>query len=146
MAGVDLTTIRDAMATRIGTVTGVRAYARMPGPIVTSSEANTAVIVMPDPETYVSYWDAFKGGLATVNLRLEIVCQLADFGAAQKRVDELMSAGTGTTRSLLDAVQADRTLGGTVADTHVGEGRYDGERDGWLTAVMIARLIMRREA
>jgi hypothetical protein len=146
MAGVLLSTIRDALATRIDGVTGVRAFGRMPGNIPTSSEANTAVIVMPDPDQYVSYWEAFKGGCAEVRFRLLIICQLADFPAAQKRVDELMSAGTGSTMSLLDAVQADRTLGGTVADAHVGEGQYTGEQEGWLAAHMTVRCVMRREA
>ena len=146
MAGVDLTAIRIALANAVNVVSGVRAYPTQPGPIATSSSTETMVVVMPDEDTYVNYWEAFKGGAAEVRLRLVIICQMADFAAAQRRVDALMSAGTGTTRSLLDAVQTDRTLSGTVGDTHVGDGRYDGERDGFLTASMSVRCVMRREA
>ena len=141
---VDISAIRVALATAVDSVTGVRAYPRDPGQTVTSSEANTAVVVVPGDDPMVHYNDAFRGGLSELHMRLEVRCQLADFTAAQKRVEELLSAGTGTSRSLHDAVRTDPTLAGAVSDCLPTEARIVGVTDGWLVAEIDVRIITRR--
>jgi len=113
VANIDLAAIRSALATVLDAVSGVRAYARVPGQIVTSTDATAVVIMGGSP--YVDYEANLLGACPEVNLELQIVVQAADLQAAQKRLDELLSTGTGSTRSLYDAIYNNQTLSGAVS-------------------------------
>lgn len=60
----------------------------------------------------VDYWEAFSNGLAFLRLQLTVNVQLVDPRSAHTRIRDLLSSGTGETRSIIDAVMADRTVGG----------------------------------
>ena len=132
---IDLGAVRTALATVLDAVTGVRAYAQVPGTIVTSSEANTAVLVVPG-EPYVDYAGALNGGCAEVNLEVQILVQMADLSAAQTRLDSLLGKGTGSTRSLYDAILGNRTLSGavTACEPPLTAGGVTTTPEGWLAA------------
>lgn len=133
---MNLVDIRAGLKAVLDGVDGVRGYDYTPGQLVTSSSGATAVVVMaPQSAAYVEYLEASSGGQVLVYVELRVYVQLVDLASAQKRLDELLSAGTGQARSLFDAVRADRTLGGTVMDcvpesstgaeeVSVGEVRY----------------------
>lgn len=117
---LDLVAIRTALAAQLGNVAGLEVYRNHPGiPVVPS--AGAAVIVMPD-QYYVSYAETFPGqigALADVSLLLQVYAQSSDPVSGQDRIDELLSSGNGQSRSIIDAIEADRTLGGVVETTLV---------------------------
>jgi hypothetical protein len=114
---VNLTEIRAGLADALGVVDGVRSYDSMPGKLATSSSSSTAVVVgAPVNGAYVEYLEASSGGQAKVNFELRVFVQFMDLAQSQRRLDDLLSAGTGETLSLFDAIRADNTLGGTVMD------------------------------
>ena len=62
----------------------------------------------------IDYQRAFAKGMAMVDVVATVVVQMTDPRAARVRMRELLSSGTGVagTRSLIDAVEDARTLGG----------------------------------
>jgi hypothetical protein len=74
------------------------------------------VVALPANGNYISYLEASSGGQVQIRFDLRVYVQFTDYGASQRRLDDLLSAGSGETRSLVDAVLGDRTLGGTVMD------------------------------
>lgn len=120
---LDLGAIRQALADRVNTVAGLRAYAELPEQVATSSGGVTAVMVAPGAgDDYVSYFVSFgsssdpaKGNLCEVAMRLIVAVPYIDTRAAQERLDAVLSAGTGQSLSLIDALLEDQTLAGTVA-------------------------------
>lgn len=103
---MNLTAIRTALAALVNTVPAVRAYAEAPDQVATSSGGSTAVCVLPGDPYIEDYHETMGRGLATARFRLAVICQRADLEAAQRRVDELLSSGTGETRSLIDVLQS----------------------------------------
>lgn len=114
---MNLTEIRAALRDVLDGVDGVRGYDYMPGQIVTSSSLATAVVIRePENGTYVSYLEASTGGQVQIHFDLRVYVQFVDLASAQRRLDDLFSAGTGESRSLFDAILAGRTLDGTAMD------------------------------
>lgn len=142
-----LADIREAVAERVATVTGVRAVAHAPDQI--PAGAASVVIVTPG-SPYIDYHEAFAGGLAVVNLTLSPWVQLGEPRAAMARLDDLLSSGAGASSSLIDALMgSDRTLGGVCADLVVddasnvrGEQSVDGAR--YLICDLSLRVLVRR--
>ena len=142
-----LADIREAVAERVATVSGVRAVAYAPDQI--PAGAASVVIVTPGAP-YIDYHEAFAGGLAVVNLTLSPWVQLVEPRAAMARLDELLSSGVGASSSLIDALMgSDRTLGGVCADLIVddasnvrGEQSVDGAR--YLSCDLSLRVLVRR--
>lgn len=110
-----LSDVREALATRISSVPGVRGFAIVPDSIPTG--AAVAVTVTPD-STYVDYHRAFSGGLASLNVTLTAWVPAADMRSAMGRLDALLSSGSeAEAGSLVDALMgSDRTLGGVCHD------------------------------
>lgn len=109
-----LSNVREAIADRLTDVPGVRAIPYMPDSIPTGSAV--AVTVTPD-STYVDYHRAFSGGLAITNLTITAWVPASDMRSAMARLDELLSSGSESGPSLIDALMgSDRTLGGVCHD------------------------------
>lgn len=117
---VGLTAIRDALSSQIDTQTsGLRCYARMPGQV----QMPAAVVVPAAP--YVDRDGSMGRGLAVVRLDVAVIVRLSDLDRAQDQLDDLVD-------TVVDAILADKTLGGAVDDLHVPtvEAPTDGELSG----------------
>lgn len=115
---MNLTDIRSALAEHLQVnIPGVRAFAEWRMTIPTGTDV-TALVVRP-AEDYVQYLDAMSRGLATVRVLVTAVVPMSDAVSAQRRLDELLSSGTGEVASIWDALRptgAPQTLGGLVSD------------------------------
>lgn len=146
---MNLQEIREALRDTLNAVDGVRGYDYVPGTLVTSSAGATAVVVAAPPDgPYVEYLHASMGGQVRVNFELRVYVQLVDMPSAQRRLDELLSAGTGETKSLFDGIRVDASLNGTVMDCTVQEASGHekvtvGEAD-YLSAVLSVLVLTQR--
>ena len=111
---LDLTAIRRAVAGQIAANVSktIRCYAfRADAPVF------PAAVVMPSPDRYVGYHQSFGLGASDVALTVQLMVQRGDARSADEQLDAFLSSGAGLTDSVVDAIGADRTLGGQVADT-----------------------------
>jgi hypothetical protein len=144
---MDLRAIREGLAERLATVPGVRVEAFPPDQV---NPGNAALLVVAMGETYVDYHQAFAQGLAIVNVILSPYLPMVSPRSAFASLDELLSSGTGQTRSLIDALMGtDRTLGGVCSDLVVDEASNvqalnvaDGAR--YLTCDIAVRILVGR--
>lgn len=130
---MNLADIRQAIADLATTVPGVRGYPYRPDNFVTHGGAGglvAAMLVSGDP--YVDYLQAMAGGLVQIRLVMQVRAPLVAEVNAQRQMDELVSAGLGEARSVVDAVKPGdlpQTLGGLVQDLKIPEVRMGGEVD-----------------
>lgn len=103
-------TIRAAVATRLSaSLTSTNCYKREVG-----TPRLNAIIVHLAPGDTITYFDTMSAsGDAVLNLELEVLVGGNDENA-QIRLEEYLSCGTGSTYSIHDAIETDRTLGGVV--------------------------------
>lgn len=99
-----LTEIRQGLAARCATISGLRTVATMP-------EQPQPPVAIVQPET-VEYDLNAKNGLTRYNMIVTVVVARADARSAQNQVDAYV-APTGTS-SIKAAIEGDRTLGGKV--------------------------------
>lgn len=129
MAAPTLTQMRQALAARFGTISGLTAYATVPGSVNVP-----AVLVRPTRGTLVTYGQSMSTSLDGEAVDWTFDCQLlvsfAVYDAAQESIDGYL-ATTGP-QSLAGALEQDPTLGGVVAyavpisATGYGSIDYDG--------------------
>ena len=108
---VTITQIRDALAARLATITGLRVSAEIP------DNPNPPVAVVQINN--VSFDTAFQGGLTTYSFIVSVIVSRVAERRAQDRLDAY--ASTSGTSSVKEAIEGNRTLGGIVADTRVVE-------------------------
>jgi hypothetical protein len=106
---VNITTVRQAVAETLAGVTGLRPYAYDPDTIP-AGDADVAVVHIDDEG--IDYYEAFRGGTALLYLSVELSVPMSSDRAATERMDSLLSSGAGASRSVIDALQKNRTLGG----------------------------------
>jgi hypothetical protein len=114
---MDLAAIREGVAELLGALPGVRVYPYPPDQFDTSGSA-AAVVIAPG-EPYASYTDTFKreNALGQVNLIVSPYVQMVSDRAAWATLDELLSTGSASTRSLPEALLfADQTFVATFAE------------------------------
>ena len=139
--------IREAIEQRLKDIDGVRPVPFVPDQTQTGN--GLVVVVAPDAN-YFDYWQAFSGGLGYVRFNLSPYVQMTDPRSAFNRLDELLSSGAGSTKSIVDALMlADRTLGGVCADVVVegaGDVRAEVIADGarYLTCDIAVRVLVGR--
>jgi hypothetical protein len=112
-----VSSIRTGLATRLGTITGLRTSAFMP-----DNPNPPIAVVMPSS---VSYDDTFKRGMQTYVFNVLVIVGRVDERTAQSNLDAYVSS-TGTS-SIKLAIEGDKTLGGVVFDTRVSEMRNYGQ-------------------
>jgi len=110
---VNLATIRDELKTLLATVTGLRTYDTVPDQVVVPA----AVVAPGDP--FVEFHPAMGKQRAVARFDVTVVVQRSVDRAAQDALDAYLSAGTAESSSIIDALEADRTLNGSVEDTIV---------------------------
>lgn len=117
----DLGAQRTGLKTRLATVTGLHVYRTVPDDIIAP-----AAILAP-AETFIDYHAAMAKGLAVANWRVIVATGRTMTAEGQDLLDDYLSSGTGQTVSLIDALEADKTLAGAVDDIHVSVGNSYGE-------------------
>lgn len=121
MAGLDLAAQRTGIETRLETVSGLMVYRTIPGDII----APAAVVTPADD--FLDYHLAHQKGLASATWRVIVATSKVMDALGQDLLDAYLSAGSGHTKSLIDAIEAGGTLGGVVDHSHVTVGRSYGE-------------------
>jgi hypothetical protein len=102
--------MREALATNLGTISGIRTYADIP-----DNPAMPAAVVQLQSVTYNS---AFANGLTEYSFVITAIFGRIATAPAQRNLDALISTGE---RSLKAAVESDRTLDGEAFDVRVAE-------------------------
>jgi hypothetical protein len=102
--------MREALATNLGTISGIRTYADIP-----DNPAMPAAVVQLQSVTYNS---AFANGLTEYSFVITAIFGRIATAPAQRNLDALISTGD---RSLKAAVESDRTLDGEAFDVRVTE-------------------------
>lgn len=105
------TQIKVALKTALATITVLRAYDRQPDNL-------NAPMAWPMLES-VSYHGAMRGGLVTHNFTVSVVVGRSSERTAQTALDDFVGYDGGS--SVRAALEADRTLGGVVANLVVTE-------------------------
>ena len=116
---MNLQAIREAVAARLDTVSGARAF---PHPLEQPPTGNAVAVVVYPGSPYVEFQEAFAKGLAQVNLVVSPYVQLVNPRSSWDLFDRLCSSGPAEIGSMIDALMgSDRTLGGVVADLVVDD-------------------------
>jgi len=105
----DITTIREGLATNLGTISGLRAVAEIP-------DNPTPPIGIVNMES-VEYDGALNGGLVTYNFVVTLIVGRAAERQMQRKLDSYCSP-TGE-NSVKAAIESDKTLSGEVYDLRV---------------------------
>jgi hypothetical protein len=92
---VNLSTVRDDLKARLGTISGLTVYDTMPG----SPEVPCAIVY---PTTIVVH-ASFERGCSDVRFAVQVLVQMADWASAQDALDSYISIGTAT--SVIDALE-----------------------------------------
>jgi hypothetical protein len=103
----DVAAIRDGVKTRLATITGLRCYDTIPDRDIVVP----AAVVQPSA---IRYQEAFKGGLVEARMRITIITSAGTDRVGQDQLDAYLSAGTGMTKSIVDALEGDKTLNGSA--------------------------------
>lgn len=104
-----ITQVKTAIASTLGSISGLRTYARQPDNL-------TPPMAFPSLSS-VAYHGAMGNGMVTQTYDITVIVGRASERSAEALLDTYMSYGTGGIRY---ALEADRTLGGTV-DTSIVE-------------------------
>ncbi len=108
-----ITALRTAIATNLGTITGLRTSPEMP-----DNPNPPIALVRP---TTIDYNQAFAKGMTQYGFAVVVIVGRADERTAQRTLDAYCSS-TGAS-SIKNAVESDKTLGGNAYDCRVSEMR-----------------------
>jgi hypothetical protein len=103
---VDIEGLRNGAATNLAAVSGMRVYPRLPGQIQTPA----AVVETGSP--LVDRDEAMGRGLALVRLTVTVLVSSSNVDRAQRNLDAYVD-------TVVNALLADRTLGGSADDVRV---------------------------
>jgi hypothetical protein len=105
---VNLSTIRDGLAVRLATISGLRVHKRWPGSV------NAPAVVIGGPAG--TYDATFSGTSHTVTFPLHLFVSAAEIDRAQQSIDTYLDDGAG---SIQAAIEADPDLAGAISSVHV---------------------------
>ena len=105
---MSISLIRQALATNIGTIPGLRTAAEVPD----LPNPPIAIVALRS----VTYDGAFNNGMTTYNFAVTVIVGRAAEREAQRRLDAYISTGASSVKS---AVESDKTLGGNAYDCRV---------------------------
>lgn len=103
---VSITGLRNALATNLGTISGLRTSAEIPD----NPSPPIAVVTLDG----IDYDQAFKQGLTIYNFTVLVIVGRAAEREAQRRLDTYSQ-----TNGIKSGVESDRSLGGLAYDTRV---------------------------
>jgi hypothetical protein len=105
---MSISLIRQALATNLGTIPGLRTSAEVPD----LPNPPIAIVALRS----VSYDGAYAKGLTNYNFAVTVIVGRAAEREAQRRLDAYISTGASSVKS---AVESDKTLGGNAYDCRV---------------------------
>jgi hypothetical protein len=105
---MSISLIRQALATNLATISGLRTAAEVPD----LPNPPIAIVALRS----VSYDGAFNKGMTTYNFAITVIVGRAAEREAQRRLDAYISTGASSVKS---AVESDSTLGGNAYDCRV---------------------------
>lgn len=122
MSGLDLKAVHEALADQIRAgIADAGKFTVQPFP---STSARPVIEVWPDTD-YITYVETFGArGVSTIRLVVRVLLSNANAETEWLAACRLLSAGTGFTSSITDAVMADKTLGGAVATVQIGNASW----------------------
>jgi hypothetical protein len=124
---INLRLIREAAAAQIAAGIGRRTT----GYAYDNTTITLPAVIIRPGAPYVTYHETFGDRcLVGIELEIEVVTSSADDVSAAIAMDDLLSPGLANNSSILEAVEADPTLGGTVGHCWVSEAsapQPDGE-------------------
>lgn len=106
MAGTSISGLRTALATNLGSISGLRTAAEIPD----NPSPPIGVITLDG----IDYDQAFKQGLTIYNFTVLVIVGRAAEREAQRRLDTYSQ-----TDGVKSAIESDRSLGGLAYDTRV---------------------------
>jgi hypothetical protein len=112
----DINAMREAIATNLSTITGLRASAEIP-------DNPTPPIAVINLDT-IDYNEAFNGGLTRYNFLVTVIVGRAAERTMQRKLDAYVQP-TGT-QSVKVAIESERTLGGEAYDLRVERSNVVG--------------------
>lgn len=101
--------IRDGLKARLATVPGLKAYDTIPEDVVLP-----AAVVVPD-EPFITYNLTINRGNVTLFFRVTLLASRTAIAEGQDRLDAYLSTGANETKSAVDALYGDPTLGGAAS-------------------------------
>lgn len=107
---MSISDIRDGLATNLATISGLRTSADLPD----NPTPPIAVVQLNN----VSYDQAFAKGLVLYNFTVTVIVGRVSERTAQTRLNGFASSGAG---GIKDAVESDKTLGGSAFDVRLQE-------------------------
>ena len=105
---MSITAIRTALATNLGTITGLRTAAEVPD----LPNPPVAIVALNS----VSYDRAYAKGMTSYTFVITVIVGRAAEREAQRRLDTYISTGSSSVKY---AVESDKTLGGNAYDCRV---------------------------
>ena len=106
---MSLTNIREGLATRLATISGLRVSAEIP------DQPNPPIAVVSVRN--IDYTQAMNKGLTIYSMIVTVIVARVSERTAQQKLDGYVSTSGATSVKL--AIEADRTLGGVAYDTQV---------------------------
>ena len=107
---MNVAAIRAGLMARLDTVAGLRCYDTIPDDV-----AAPAAVVVPD-EPFAEYAIVVNRGTVTVNFPVVVVASRTSMRSGQALLDGYLSTGSAeAATSVVDAIYADTTLGGTCS-------------------------------
>ena len=103
-----ITSIRNALATNLATISGLRTASTIPD----NPMPPQAIVMLEN----VDYDNAFQNGLVTYQFRVSVLVARADERSAQDKLNAYASTGTG---GIKKAIESDKSLGGNAFDVNV---------------------------
>lgn len=103
-----ITLIRNALATNLATIPGLRTASTIPD----NPMPPQAIVMLEN----VDYDNAFQNGLVTYQFRVSVLVARADERTAQDKLNAYASTGVGGIKT---AIESDKTLGGNAFDVRV---------------------------
>lgn len=123
MSGLTISEIREALATQIQNYVGedINVY-----PYPVGKYTVPAVTVDFPTDDYIDYWVTMTGsGLATVRFTVRVETGGVFKEGVGYELDTYLSAGTGNTNSVIDALFSDSSLGLTGCTSVIRQARVD---------------------
>jgi hypothetical protein len=107
---VSISTIRDGLATNLGTISGLRTAADLPD----NPSPPIAVVALNN----IQYDQAMNGGLVIYTFTITVIVGRVSERSAQNKLNAYASTGAGGVKA---ALQSDKTLGGAAYDVQLTE-------------------------
>jgi hypothetical protein len=107
---VSISTIRDGLATNLGTISGLRTSADLPD----NPSPPIAVVALNN----IQYDQAMNGGLVIYTFTITVIVGRVSERSAQNKLNAYASTGAGGVKA---ALQSDKTLGGAAYDVQLTE-------------------------